>query len=71
MKFEWKKHEKDIYLPEKHPSLITVSKQKFFMISGRGNPNDDMFAEKIGILYFLSYAIKMMPKQGYIPEGYF
>ncbi len=71
MKFEWKKQEKNLYLPKEIPELITVQKQKFFMISGKGNPNDEEFSEKISVLYSLSYAVRMMPKQGYTPEGYF
>lgn len=71
MKHEWRKEEKDLYLPKEKPNLITVPKQKFFMISGKGNPNDQEFAEKIGVLYSLAYAVRMMPKQGYIPAGYY
>lgn len=71
MKFEWKKQEKDLYLPKDKPNLITVPKQKFFMISGKGNPNGEEFSEKIGVLYSLAYAVRMMPKQGYTPDGYF
>ncbi|GFP76295.1 GyrI-like domain-containing protein [Clostridium fungisolvens] len=71
MKYEWKKQEKNLYLPKEKPELITVPKQKFFMIRGKGNPNDEDFAERIGVLYSLAYAIRMMPKQGYTPEGYF
>lgn len=71
MKFEWRKQEKNLYLPKEKPDLITVPKQKFFMISGKGNPNDEEFSEKIGVLYSLSYAVRMMPKQGYTPDGYF
>lgn len=71
MKYEWKKQEKNLYLPKEKPELITVSQQKFFMISGKGNPNDEEFSEKIGILYSLAYAVRMMPKQGYTPDGYF
>lgn len=71
MKFEWKKQEKDLYLPKDKPNLITVPKQKNFMISGKGNPNDEEFSEKIGVLYSLAYAVRMMPKQGYTPDGYF
>jgi len=71
MKFEWKKQEKNLYLPKEKPDLITVPQQKFFMISGKGNPNDEEFSEKIGILYSLAYAVRMMPKQGYTPDGYF
>ena len=71
MKHEWKKKEKNLYLPEQKPEIITVPEQKFFMIKGKGNPNGEEFSEKIGVLYSLAYAIRMMPKQGYTPEGYF
>jgi len=71
MKYEWKKQEKDLYLPKAEPTLITVPKQKFFMIGGKGNPNNEEFAEKTSVLYSLAYAVRMMPKQGYTPEGYF
>lgn len=71
MKHEWKKHEKGLYAPKETPQLISVSKQKFFMIKGKGNPNDEDFSERIGVLYSLSYAVRMMPKNGFVPEGYF
>ncbi|MDF2613369.1 MAG: hypothetical protein K0S71_1155 [Clostridia bacterium] len=71
MKHEWKKHEKALYLPKNEPTLMTVPEQKFFMIKGKGNPNHTEFAERVGVLYSLAYAVRMMPKQGYIPDGYF
>lgn len=71
MKYEWRKQEKDLYLPKETPELVTVPKQKFFMISGKGNPNNGDFAERVGVLYSLAYAVRMMPKQGYTPEGYY
>jgi hypothetical protein len=71
MKYEWRKQEKNLYIPKQRPELITVPEQKFFMIKGKGNPNGEEFAEKIGVLYSLAYAIRMMPKQGFTPEGYF
>lgn len=71
MKHEWRKQEKDLYVPKQKPEIVTVPEQKFFMINGKGNPNNEEFAEKIGVLYSLAYAIRMMPKQGYTPEGYF
>lgn len=70
MKHEWRKHEKNIYLPKDKPELVTIPEQKFFMITGKGNPNGDEFAEKLKVLYSLSYAIRMMPKGGYTPDGY-
>lgn len=71
MKFEWKKHAKEFYMPKEKVELLTVPEFKFFMIKGKGNPNDGQFSEAIGVLYSLSYAIKMMPKSGVTPEGYF
>jgi hypothetical protein len=71
MKYEWKKEEKQLYLPKNKPELIEVPSMKFFMIDGKGNPNDEAFAEVIGVLYSLSYGVKMMPKSGITPEGYF
>lgn len=71
MKFEWKKHAKELYMPKSNVELLTVPECKFFMIKGKGNPNDEEFSEAIGILYSLSYAIKMMPKNGVTPDGYF
>ncbi|MDR2898720.1 MAG: GyrI-like domain-containing protein [Clostridiales bacterium] len=71
MKHEWKKNEKNLYLPKNKPEIITVPLQKFFAIKGKGNPNDSDFSEKIGVLYSLSYAVRMMPKSGFTPDGYF
>lgn len=71
MKHEWRKVEKELYLPKAVPELVTIPKQKFFMVKGKGNPNSDSFAEKIGVLYSLAYAVRMMPKQGFTPDGYF
>lgn len=71
MKHEWKKKEKEIYLPKNEPEIIEVPEFKFFTIEGEGNPNDDFFPEYIGVLYSLSYAVKMSPKKGMEPDGYF
>ena len=71
MKHEWRKYEKEIYLPKQKPMVIDVPEFKFFSIEGEGNPNDEKFGEYIGVLYSLSYAVKMSPKKGMVPEGYF
>ncbi len=71
MKHEWKKNEKQFYLPKDKPELIKIPKFKYFTIEGNGNPNDDYFSEYIGVLYSLSYGIKMSPKKGIEPKGYF
>ena len=71
MKYEWRKQDKEIYLPKAKPQILDVAKHQFFTISGKGNPNDEIFSEAIGVLYKLSYAVKMLPKKGIIPDGYF
>ena len=71
MKYEWKKHEKELYLPKSEPQIVTVPNHKFFAIKGKGNPNEAEFSEKIGVLYSLAYAVRMMPKYGFTPDGYF
>lgn len=70
-KFEWRKELKDFYLPKKQPMFIEVPEMKFFTIEGSGNPNSEQFNELVEVLYGLSYAIRMMPKKGITPEGYF
>lgn len=71
MKHEWKKEEKQFYLPKEKPELVSIPLFKFLTISGKGNPNNDDFAKRVEVLYQLSYAIKMMPRKGYTPDGYF
>ncbi|MCL2591094.1 MAG: GyrI-like domain-containing protein [Betaproteobacteria bacterium] len=71
MKYEWKKQEKALYLPKPEPQIISVPKQRFFAIKGKGNPNEAGFAERIGVLYSLVYAVRMMPKTGFSPDGFF
>ena len=71
MKHEWRRHEKDLYIPKQKAELVTVLGQKFLMIDGKGDPNSEDFSERVQVLYSLAYAIRMMPRQGYTPEGYF
>lgn len=59
MKHEWRKHEKELYGVKATPVMISIPQQQFIMISGKGNPNDSDFSDKVGALYALAYAIKM------------
>ncbi|MGC5324058.1 GyrI-like domain-containing protein [Brevibacillus sp. SYSU BS000544] len=71
MKFEWKKQAKQFYMPKDEPEIVTVPEMKFFMLDGKGNPNSEEFSEAVRVLYSLAYAVKMLPKKGVTPEGYF
>lgn len=71
LKYEWKREEKELYLPKEKPILVKVPKAKYFCIKGKGNPNSEDFSNRIGVLYSLAYAVRMMPKNGFMPDGYF
>lgn len=71
MKQDWKKIDKQYYLPKTKPELVKVPPFKFFSLHGQGDPNDKPFQDNIGVLYSLSYAIKMSPKNNFAPKDYF
>ena len=71
MKHEWRKKEKELYLSGTKAVYINVPSLKYFTIQGEGNPGSDTFPDYIAALYSLSYAVKMGPKKGMVPEGYF
>lgn len=70
---DFKKINKDLYFPKEMPAQIAVPAMKFLMVDGKGNPNTEggEYPAAVELLYGLSYAIKMSPKSGAAPEGYF
>ena len=70
-KHEWKKHEKALYVPKQAPVQLEVPEFKYIVLEGVGNPNNEEFSDAIGLLYSVSYGIRMLPKKGITPEGYF
>lgn len=71
MKHEWRKHEKEIYIPKKEVEIIELPKYNYVTIKGIGNPNSEEFSLKVATLYSVAYGLKMLPKKNIIPEGYF
>lgn len=71
MKYEWKKADKSIYLPKNKPEIIELPHMKYFMLKGKGNPNDSEFGEVIEALYSVSYGVRMSHKSGTAPDGYY
>jgi len=60
MPIDYKKTEKDLYLPKTTPSIIDVPEMTFIAIDGKGDPNaGSEYAAAVGTLYGLSWAIKM------------
>ena len=63
MKYEWRKQEKELYGVKTKAVLVDVPKQKFIMIKGKGNPNEEDFSNRISALYSVAYGIKMLFKK--------
>ncbi|CAI6081611.1 GyrI-like domain-containing protein [Cohnella sp. JJ-181] len=70
-KIEYKKHEKQLYLPKGEPAVIDVPAMSFAAIDGEGDPNRPAFAQETEALYAVSYAVKMSYKGSDAPEGYY
>ncbi|MPM87150.1 hypothetical protein SDC9_134244 [bioreactor metagenome] len=70
---DFKKEFKALYLPKTAPSVIDVPTIPFFRIDGNGNPNEEgsSYSEAVGLLYALSYTIKMSKLGSNKPDGYF
>ncbi|MBS4021902.1 MAG: GyrI-like domain-containing protein [Dethiobacter sp.] len=67
----YKKEYKDLYLPEKKPSIIDVPSMNFIMIDGKGDPSHEEYHLAIGALYALTFTVKMSKMSGKQPQGYF
>lgn len=72
-KVDFKKELKYLYKPSaKKPTMIEVPRMNFIMIDGQGDPNtSEEFAGSVQALYSIAYTIRMLPKKGREPEGYF
>lgn len=69
---DYKKDFKELYLPPTRPVLVDVPPALFATIDGRGDPNNNPeFQKAVEALYSISYGIKMLPKKGIEPEGYY
>lgn len=70
-KYEWRKQDKRLYLPKAVPTPIQVPAFNYYTITGHGDPNDLEFGERTGALYQAAYGIRMSPKAGVAPVGYY
>lgn len=66
----YRKDEKEIYVPKNKPVIVDIPKFKYFTISSEGNPNTQEFSDCISVLYKLSYFVRMSYKKQEIPEFY-
>ena len=73
MAFDFKKEYKELYKPGKKPEIVNVPKANYIAVSGKGNPNIEggEYQQAIGVLYAISYTLKMSYKTDYKIEGFF
>ena len=73
MAFDFKKEYKELYKPGKKPEIVNVPKANYIAVSGKGNPNTEggEYQQAIGVLYTISYTLKMSYKTDYKIEGFF
>ena len=63
MTIDFKKTEKNLYLPSTTPSIIDVPQMTFITVDGKGDPNTSVeYTKAVELLYGLSYTIKMTSK---------
>ena len=63
MAIDYKKTQKELYLPKTTPSVIDVLRMTFITVDGKGDPNTSYeYATAVELLYGLSYTIKMGSK---------
>jgi hypothetical protein len=71
--FDVKKALRELYMPPTRPTIVDVPSMTFVMVDGAGDPNDEdgAYARAIQAVYSLTYTIKMSPRAGQQPEGFF
>lgn len=71
-KVDFKKESQAGYQATIKPAIIDLPAIPFIMVDGKGDPNTSAdYKQAVELLYALSYAIKMSPKRGNVPNGYF
>ncbi|MDR0918067.1 MAG: GyrI-like domain-containing protein [Oscillospiraceae bacterium] len=72
MPIDFKKTQKEIYMPKTIPNILDVPEMVYFAVDGQGDPNTSIeYKSAIKALYSLSYTIKMSYKSGKQPEGFY
>lgn len=73
MPYDYKRELKELYQPPRKPGVVTVPPATYVAVDGRGDPNepDGAYQRALGLLYGLSFTLKMAPKAGVELPGYF
>lgn len=70
-KVDFKKRDKELYLPKTELVLVEVPPMLFLMVDGKGDPNGEAYQLAVQKLYALSYGIKMSKMGDDKPDGYY
>ena len=73
MAYDYKKEDKEFYMPGRKPEIVKVPSMNFIAVRGKGNPNeeDGEYKAAIGKLYAVAFTIKMSQKGEHKIKGYF
>ncbi len=73
MAFDFKKENKDLYMPAAEPAIVDVPPMNFIGVRGQGDPNDPdgEYRQAVEMLYSVAYTLKMSYKGDYRIEGFF
>lgn len=73
MVFDYKKEYREFYLPPQKPNLVHVPAIRYAAVRGMGDPNEPEgeYKKAIGLLYAVTFTIKMSYKGSHPIEGYF
>lgn len=73
MAFDFKKEYKEFYLPKRVPEIVDIPCMNYAAVRGSGDPNEEggAYQRAIGVLYAVSYTIKMSYKGVHKIKGFF
>ena len=73
MAFDFKKENREYYLPPQTPVIVDVPPMNYVAVRGKGNPNDENseYKASIELLYGIAFTIKMSKMGDHWIDGYF
>ncbi|HAP21478.1 MAG TPA: transcriptional regulator [Lachnospiraceae bacterium] len=71
--FDYKKAYKEFYLPPQKPGIVEIPRMHFAAVRGQGDPNepDGAYKTAIGLLYKITFTVKMSYRENHKIDGYF
>lgn len=73
MAFDFKKEYREFYLPKSKPEIVDVPAMSYAVVRGQGDPNEPKgdYQRALGVLYAVSYTLKMSYKTERKIPGFF